>query len=51
MSLIQNHKFRHNWFYDMPHVTGSSSGSEIRTTESTVRALSGTSSGIPFGPL
>ena len=35
----------------MPRVTGVSYESEIHTTEIKVRALSGTSLGIPFGPL
>ena len=41
--------FRTVKLYSLPRVTVSSSGSEIQTTESTIRALSGTSSGIPFG--
>ena len=35
----------------MPRVTGSSSGSEIQTTEIKADAFSGKFSGIPFGPL
>ena len=35
----------------MPHVTGSSSDSDIRTKEITVYFLSGTSLVIPFGPI
>ena len=35
----------------MPHVTGSSSGSEIQTTEIKVCYISRKYLGIPFGPM
>ena len=43
--------FKRVKLYGMPRVTGSSSESDIQTTKIKVRALFGSSSGIPFGSL